>query len=67
MENTNNILIGYSNALYNMIENMSRTISTLADNAEINQAIIKTINIQIESIRSQTTVIQSVIDGYPVE
>lgn len=46
---------------------MSRTISTLADNAEINKAIIKTINIQLESIRSQTTVIQSVIDDYSVD
>ena len=65
MEIANIILKTYSDALTAMVGNFCGSVSTLNDNITENLAIIKTLNIQIESIRSQIAIIQGVIDKYP--
>ena len=65
METKNIILSNYAAALMGMISSLAATINTLTDNPDENAAIIKTLNVQIESVRSETVLIQGAIDNYP--
>ena len=64
METKNIILNNYSIALNNITNNYINVVSTLNDNADENAATIKTLNVIIESLRSQTVLIQQEIDKY---
>lgn len=64
--NTKNIIINnYASALTALVSNFAGTASTLNDNVDENMAIIKTLNVILESVRSQTVLVQSALDGYP--
>lgn len=66
METKNIILSNYATALMNMVSNFAITINTLGDNMDENAAIVKTINVQLESVRSEIVLIQGAIDSYPI-
>lgn len=66
METKNIILMNYGNALSNIIGNLNFAISGLNTNPDENAATIKTINVLIESVRSETVLIQNAIDEYGV-
>ncbi len=64
METKNVILANYARSISDASNTISLTVSTLNDNADENAAIIKTLNVLVESLRSQTVLIQQALDSY---
>lgn len=64
METKNVILANYGGALSNIVGNLNIAISGLNDNADENAATIKTVNVLLESVRSQTVLLQQAVDSY---
>ena len=64
METKNAIINNHSNTLVNMVNTLTITVNTLSDNLEEDQAIMKTLNVILESLRSQIVIIQQDIDNY---
>lgn len=65
METKNVILSNYATALSNMAVNFAGTVNSLGNNADENAATIKTLNILLESVRSELVIIQGALDSYP--
>lgn len=65
METKNLIISNYANALVNMCGAFSGTALTLNTNNDENAATIKTLNVLLESVRSEIVLIQSALDSYP--
>lgn len=64
METKNIIIVNYSNSLAESISIVAAKSGSLNDNMAENLAIIKTINVLLESVRSQTVILQQAIDEY---
>lgn len=64
METKNTILSNCAKSLAGMIANFNDTVSTLGDNVDENTAIIATLNVLLESVRSQTVLTQQELDKY---
>ena len=64
METKNIIIANYGVALSNIVGNLNIAISGLNDNPNENEATIKTINVLLESVRSQTVLLQQAVDSY---
>lgn len=61
----NAILASYSSSLIDMVGSFNATVtSLLPDDEEFNKALVRTLNIQLEAVRSQTVIIQSALDSY---
>lgn len=61
----NSILASYSASLLGMVSAFNSMVASLVpDDEEFNKALIKTLNIQLEAVRSQTVIIQSALDTY---
>lgn len=65
METKNIIINNYAMALGNLVSNLAGTAGLLNDNPDENTATIKTLNVILESVRSQTVLIQGALDSYP--
>lgn len=61
---TKNIINNYSVSLVTMINSLTATVNILGDNADENRATMKTLNVILESLRSQITIIQQAVDDY---
>lgn len=64
METKNIILMNYARSIMEASTAIANTTATLNSNVDENNAIIKTINVLVESLRSQITLIQQAIDTY---
>ena len=64
METKNTILMNYARSIMEASTGIAKTAATLNSNDEENNAIIKTMNVLVESLRSQTIIIQQAIDEY---
>lgn len=64
MEIKNMNIQNYINALSDMTALLSASSSRLCDKEEENRATIKTLNVVLESVRSETVILQSAIDEY---
>lgn len=64
MEDKNIIIANYSRSLVDAANSISNIAGTLNSNENENKATIKTLNVLIESLRSQTVLIQGEIDSY---
>lgn len=64
METKNLIINNHSNTLVNMVNTLTITVNTLSDNLEENQGTMKTLNVILDSLRSQIVIIQQDIDNY---
>lgn len=64
METENKIIQNYAGSLMDATNVVFSTTTQLADNKEENDAIIKTLNVLVESVRSQTVILQQAIDKY---
>ena len=64
METNNTIIQNFANSLVDATGAVAVKASILDKNAEENAATIKTINVLIESVRSQTVLLQQAIDAY---
>lgn len=64
METKNIIIANYGGALSNIVGNLNIAIAGLNDNPDENAATIKTINVLLESVRSQTVLLQQAVDSY---
>lgn len=64
MNEKNMIINNYTSALTAMISNLSSTLAMLGDSLDVNNAIIRTADIQITSINSQLVVLQNALDTY---
>lgn len=64
METKNVVICNYANTLSVTVHTLIDTANTLHDNMDENLATIKTLNVLLESIRSQTVNIQNAIDTY---
>lgn len=64
METKNIILADYSNTITVSCHTFTETVMTLGANEEENTAILRSLNVLLESIRSQVVNIQNVIDHY---
>ena len=64
METKNTILMNYARSIMEASTGIANTAATLNSNDEENNAIIKTMNVLVESLRSQTIIIQQAIDEY---
>ena len=64
METKNIIIANYGVALSNIVGNLNIAINGLNDNPDENVATIKTINVLLESVRSQTVLLQQAVDSY---
>lgn len=64
METKNKIIQNYAGSLMNAVNAVCTETSMLAENKEENDATIKTLNVLVESIRSQTVILQQAIDEY---
>lgn len=64
METKNTIIRNFSGSLMDAVNAVNVTAYNLNDNAEENAAIIKTLNVLVESVRSQTVILQQAIDNY---
>ena len=64
MEDKNIIIANYSRSLVDAANSISNIAGTLNSNENENKATIKTLNVLIESLRSQTVLLQSEIDAY---
>lgn len=67
METKNSIIQNYASSLMNMITMLGNNSQMLTDNIEYqeeNKAIIATLNINIQSVKSQLTLLQNALDTY---
>lgn len=64
MEDKNIIIAKYSRSLVDAANSISNIAGTLNSNENENKATIKTLNVLIESLRSQTVLLQGEIDSY---
>ena len=64
METKNAIIVNYANTLSVTVHNMIDVANTMHDNADENRATLKTLNVLLESVRSQTVNIQNAVDNY---
>lgn len=64
METKNAIILSYANALQTTANNATMYSSALGANVDENKAIIATLNVVLESIRSQTVLLQQALDNY---
>ena len=64
METKNKIIQNYAGSLMDATNAVLMSTNALADNKDENDAIIKTLNVLIESVRSQTVILQQAIDAY---
>ena len=64
METKNTIINNYAASLLGMIGSVNEATSRLNDNEDESKAIITTINVLLESVRSQTVLLQNAIDKY---
>ena len=62
---TNNIIIqNFANSLVDASSYTASKAAMLGNNNDENIAIIKTLNVLIDSVRSQTVLLQQAIDNY---
>ena len=66
MEEKNTILNNYAASLIGMVTGFANTVTNLNDNVSENTATIKTLNILLDSVRSQVVIIQAELDSYGV-
>lgn len=64
METNNKIISNYANSLNNAAIIILNTVANLNDSEEENNATIRTVNVLLESLRSQTIILQNAIDNY---
>lgn len=64
METKNTIIQNFAGSLMDATNAVFSTTSRLAENKDENDAIIKTLNVLVESVRSQTVILQQAIDEY---
>ena len=64
METENIIIQNFANSLVDAAVATSNKAAILSDNANENAATIKTMNVLLESVRSQTVLLQQAIDAY---
>lgn len=64
METENIIIQNYANSLVDAATYAASKTAALGDNPDENTAIIKTLNVLVESVRSQTVLLQQAIDNY---
>ena len=58
------IINNYAASLLGMVGSVNDATSRLNDNIDESKAIITTINVLLESVRSQTVLLQNAIDKY---
>lgn len=66
METKNVIVYNFAVAVLNAANSIVGSAGSLSDNADENKATIKTLNVLVESLRSQTVLLQSELDKYEV-
>lgn len=66
METKNIIINNLSLAVFNAANSIVGASGSLSDNAEEDASTIKTLNVLVESLRSQTVLLQSELDNYGV-
>lgn len=64
METKNTIIQNYALNIIDASNSISMVSRTLNDNADENAATIKVLNVLVECLRSQTVLLQGVIDTY---
>ena len=64
METKNIIIQNYARAIVDASANILNTSSNFTNNDDENNAIVKTLNVLVESLRSQTIIIQGALDEY---
>ena len=65
METKNAIILNYASALANASSNATMYANSFtADNEQENLAIIATLNVVLEAIRSHTVLLQQALDSY---
>lgn len=64
METKNTIIRNYSGSLMDATNAVNNTAYTLNEDEDENRAIIKTLNVLVESVRAQTVILQQAIDSY---
>lgn len=64
MESKNAIIQNLTVSLANMVRLLMDTANKLNESLDENIATIKTININLESLRSQIVIIQQAVDSY---
>lgn len=64
METENIIIQNYANSLVDAANSASGKALFLSGNPDENAATIKTMNVLLESVRSQTVLLQQAIDAY---
>lgn len=65
METANINIQNFASALAAMANNVSGVAVMLNDNMDENAATIRTLNVQIESVRSELVILQNAVDSYP--
>ena len=64
METKNIIIQNYARAIVDASANILNASSNFTNNEDENNAIVKTLNVLVESLRSQTIIIQGALDEY---
>ena len=64
MEEKDNIICVYARTIYDASNSLMNNAMTLSENKSENGAIIKTLNVQLESLRSYIVLMQQAIDAY---
>ena len=64
METENIIIQNYANSLVDAVNALAIKTALLNDKPDENVATIKTLNVLIDSVRSQTVLLQQAIDNY---
>lgn len=64
METKNIIIQNYARSLVDATTTIANNASKLTDNMEESTATIKTLNVLVESLRSQTVIFQGELDNY---
>lgn len=64
METKNIVIQNYARSIIDAANAISGSAGNLTNNVDENVATVKTLNVLVESLRSQTILIQSAIDSY---
>ena len=64
METKNTIISNHAFALSSIVNNFMGTVGMLNDNPDENAATIATLNVILESVRSETVLLQGALDNY---
>ena len=64
METKNQIIVNYARSILASSDYLSSTANSFTDSDEENKAIIKTMNVQLDGLRSLVTLLQQEIDKY---